>query len=543
MTDGTLIAGATIIDGTGAPGAVGDVLIKDGRIVHVSTSLDERRGALDERREALDDQGVEVIDAHGLVVAPGFIDIHTHSDVSLYLDGRGQSKLFQGVTTEVIGNCGFSPYPLTPERRDEQLDLMEGVGDDRIDPDWTDLDGYAAALEGRGIALNAASLVGHGQLRLAAAGSDERPLTEDEIDVATQLLATLLDQGAFGLSTGLTYVPSRFADTAELQALCRVLADRGAIYTTHARGDGAPSIVEAIELSRSTGVRVQYSHLAINNPAKWGTADALLSLLSKGREGGADIAGDVYPYDASASALTQYLPVWIQEGGIEGLRERLADNETFARAEADLAAGWGSGGVIPWYWDRVILSRTDGLLGTTDGETIEEAATRLGHTPAALVLKMCAAGGHRVQVVLRYRTEEDMQAFLVDPCTTMGSDGSAVGYDLTDRRPHPRFFGASARLLGRYVRELGLLDLSTAVHKMTGAVADRIGITDRGVLRPGAAADVVLFDPSAVIDRATFVDPAQPPDGIRAVWVNGELAVDRGVQTEARAGRVLRRGL
>lgn len=528
MADSTLIRGASIVDGTGAPAMVGDVLIEDGRVSAVGEVTTTRH---------------ETVDGTGLVVAPGFIDIHTHSDVSLYLDGRGQSKLFQGVTTEVIGNCGFSPYPLTKERRSEQLDLLEGVGDDRIDPDWTDLDGYAAALEGRGIALNAAPLVGHGQLRLAAAGSEERPLTDHEIAVATGILGTLLDQGAFGLSTGLTYVPSRFADTAELEALCRILADKNAIYTTHARGDGAASITEAIELARATGVRVQYSHLAINDPARWGSAGDLLALLAQGREGGADIAGDVYPYDASASALTQYLPVWVQEGGMDQLRQRLEDKETFARAEADLAVGWGAGGVIPWFWDRVILSRTDGLLGTTDGETVADAAARLGQTPAALVLRLTAAGGHRVQVVLRYRTEEDMQAFLADPCTTMGSDGSAVGYDLADRRPHPRFFGASARLLGRYVRELGLLDLPTAVHKMTGAVADRIGITDRGVLRPGAAADVVLFDPAVVLDRATFVDPAQPPDGIHAVWVNGELAVSNGGQTDARAGRVLRRGL
>lgn len=524
-----LIAGGLLVDGTGAAPTQADVLIDGDRIVAVGPHLDAP-------------PGTEVLDASGKIVTPGFIDIHTHSDVSLYLDGRGESKLRQGVTTEVIGNCGFSPYPLTKGARRDQLDLLEGIGDPRIDPDWTDFDGYAAALTEAGVALNVASLVGHGPLRLAVAGTSDRSLGAAELTAARALLDTQLAQGAFGLSTGLTYVPSRFADRDELIAFSEVLADHGALYATHARGEASTSIQEAADLSLRTGVRVQYSHLAINDPARWGQAEQVLDLIREQRAAGADIAADVYPYAASASALTQYLPVWIQDGGMDAMRLRLADPDVFSRAAEDLARGWGTSpvtGRIPWFWDRVEISRGDQIAGVRDGETIKAAARRLRRDPAGLVLDLCRVGGHRVQVVLHYRTEEDMQKFLGAEFTTMGSDGSAVPQDV-DRHPHPRFFGATARTLGRYTRDLGLFDWGRAVHKMTGAVAERLQITDRGVVRPELAADLVVFDPDRVNDRATFAEPKQTPVGIDHVFVNGVQVVADSRQTEDRPGRVLR---
>ena len=521
-----VITGGTVLDGDSPDGAgrAADLLIKDGRVTALLPPGTEVAGA-------------DRLDARGLIVAPGFIDVHTHSDVSVLLDGRAESKLHQGVTTEVIGNCGFSPFPLVPERRPDQLDLLAGIGDDPIEADWTDLAGYAAAFADRGVAINVAPLVGHGQLRIAAAGLAEE-IGTDEVRTEQRLLAEALDQGAYGMSTGLTYVPSRFAGTAELDELGRTLHRAGALYATHARHEGPESIEEAAALGRATGVRVQYSHLAINHPERWGGAAALVALFDRLRAAGVDLAYDVYPYDASASALTQYLPAWVQAGGVAAMATRLADPVTRRRAAADLARGWGQ--AVPWLWDRVILSRTDGLSGAREGLTVAAAAAELGVSEPELVLDLCRAGGNRVQVVLRYRTEEDMRTFLRTPYALIGSDGSALPY-VIDRRPHPRAYGAHARVLGRYVRELGDLGLGPAIHRMTGAAADRIGITDRGRLRPGLAADVVVLDAATVADRATFLDPAQPPIGVRHVLVNGVPAIRDGRQTPARPGRVLRR--
>ncbi|WP_166355655.1 N-acyl-D-amino-acid deacylase family protein [Phytoactinopolyspora limicola] len=521
-----LIRGGTVVDGTGAPPVEGDLLVVDGRIEAVLRPHEPAEAS-------------QVIDAAGLVVAPGFIDIHTHSDVSVLLDGRAQSKVHQGVTTEVVGNCGFSAFPIAQERRDDHADLLAGIGDDPVPLTWSDLDGYADVLQQAGLAVNVATLVGHGQLRIAAAGMAEQPSVE-----ATQVMGSLLrdqlEQGAFGLSTGLTYVPSRYADTAELSALCAVLARHGALYATHSRGSGFTGAAEAAELGRVTGAAIQYSHIALNDPQSWGRAADLLALFDDARRSGVDIACDVYPYHASASALTQYLPAWVQEGGIAAMRSRLADGSTMDRAERELAAGWGAGGRIPWYWDRVLLSRTDGLLGIAEGVTVDEAASSVGMSAARLVLELCREGGNRVQVVLFYRTEDDMREFLRAGYTLVGSDGSALPYELPGRMPHPRAYGAHARVLGRYTRELGDLDLATAVHKMTGAVAQRMGLADRGTLRRGLAADVVVFDPATVNDEATYLDPCRAPSGVHYVVVNGEVAVAAGTQTEVRSGRVLR---
>ncbi|WP_152362349.1 N-acyl-D-amino-acid deacylase family protein [Microlunatus speluncae] len=520
-----LITGGSLLDGTDGPARTAELLIKDDRIAAVLPAGTEVAGA-------------ERLEARGQIVAPGFIDVHTHSDVSVLLDGRAESKLHQGVTTEVIGNCGFSPYPLTAAHRRDQLDLLAGIGDDPIEADWTDLDGYAAVFAERGVAINVAPLVGHGQLRIAAAGLAPE-LDADQLRTGQRLLAELLDQGAFGMSTGLTYLPSRFAGTAELVGLCRILRRSDALYATHARDEGPESIEEAAALGATTGVRVQYSHLAINHPDHWGEAADLVARFDRHRAAGVDLAYDVYPYDASASALTQYLPAWVQAGGIAAMTSRLAEPATRRRAADELARGWGRG--VPWLWDRVILSRTDGLVGAREGLTVAEAAAELNVAEPELVLELCRAGGNRVQVVLRYRTEQDMRTFLRQPYALIGSDGSALPYRI-DRQPHPRAYGAHARVLGRYVRDLGDLSLGAAIHRLTGAAADRIGITDRGRLRPGLAADVVIFDPATVADRATFLEPAQPPVGIRQVLVNGAPVIRDGRQTPARPGRVLRRG-
>ncbi len=532
MQADVLIRGAQVYDGTGAPPMDVDIAMRDGVIISVGDSRNVRAET--------------EIDARGQVVAPGFIDIHTHSDISLLLDGRGQSKVSQGVTTEVTGNCGFSPFPVNPQYMQLHLDLLAGIGDDALPLSWTDVEGYRQEAERRGIAVNIAPLVGHGALRIATMGVDSAPASAGQMATMQALLDTMLDQGAFGMTTGLTYVPSRYAPTEELVSLCETLARRQRLYASHARdkdlhGDDHRygPLNEALHLGRATGARVQYSHAAINTPSEWGSAGLWTERFDAAVAQGVDAAFDVYPYDASSSALTQYLPAWVQEGGVAAMRERLSDEAVMDRAEADLAQGW-SANRIPWLWDRVVLARTDGVLGAREGQSLEAAAAQAGMTPARLTLALCRDGGNRIMVVLFYRTEEDMRSFLRCRHSVMGSDGSAICFDQGSRQPHPRNFGATARVLGRFVRELKDLDMATAIAKMSGRVAERLRMHDRGTLAPGKAADIVVFDPQEVRDRATYLAPCQQAGGISHVFVNGMAVVTDGRQTAARPGRVLR---
>ncbi len=527
-----LVRGGTVYDGSGAPPRRADVRVDAGRITAIGDGLQA--------------PGHRVVEAGGLVVAPGFIDIHTHSDVSLLQDGRGQSKVTQGVTTEVTGNCGFSPFPINPAHMQLHQDLLAGIGDDALALTWTDVEGYRREAEARGIALNIAPLVGHGALRIAAMGVEPAAASPAQMQAMQALLETMLDQGAFGMTTGLTYVPSRYAPTSELVSLCETLARRGRLYASHARDKGLDGddhrygpLNEALHLGRTTGVKVQYSHAAINTPSEWGTAGLWTERFEAAVASGVDAGFDVYPYDASSSALTQYLPAWVQEGGVAAMRERLMDEATMDRAEADLAQGW-SAHRIPWLWDRVVLARTDGVLGAREGQSLQAAAAVAGKTPARHTLELCREGGNRIMVVLFYRTEEDMRTFLCCRHALMGSDGSAIPFDQGSRQPHPRNFGASVRVLGRFVRDLGDLDMATAIFKMSGGVAARLGLRDRGWLAEGMAADIVVFDPAEVRDRGTYLVPCQKSTGVRHVFVNGTQVVAHGEQTAARPGRVLR---
>ena len=486
------------------------------------------------------------IDATGLAVAPGFIDVHTHSDISLYIDGRGQSKVFQGVTTEVTGNCSFSAFPINPSYQQQHVDFLAGIGDDRIDIPWVDVDGYRSSLEEAGIAINIAPLVGHGTLRIAAMGLKEGDASESELERMKSLLKEMLTQGAFGMSTGLTYVPSRYGTFAELEALCQVLQSQDRIYTSHVRdydilGDDPflGPLKEQMALARKTSVRIQFSHAAINSPPLWGCAKKWTDFFQLGVSEGLDAAFDVYPYDASSSALTQYLPAWVQEGGVAAMAERLADEEVMARAAKELLEGW-SAAKIPWLWDRFVFARTDGLLGVVPGESIEISAKKLKIAPELLVLELCKIGGNAVMVVLFYRTEEDMRTFAGSDHSMICSDGSAVPFDQKGRLPHPRSFGASVRALGRLCRELGDMPLERAIFKMTGKAAQHFRIHDRGTIEVGKAADIVIFDPATVKDMASFIEPAQAPLGITCVIVNGEIVIEDGQQNKVLPGKVLR---
>lgn len=519
-----LLRGATVVDGTGGEPRRADVGVRDGRIRYLHAGSPPA--------------AARQLDLTGLVLAPGFVDIHTHSDVSLLHDPAGQSKVLQGVTTEVVGNCGFSAFPAHPDRRAMLIDHLSRLGDPPTPVPWADFDGYASALETARPAVNVAALVGHSALRIAAMADPYAPARPGDIDRMRHLLDAALAAGAYGLSTGLTHTPSALGDTAEVTALVEVCARHGALYATHARaaaGRELAAIDEAIETTRAAGGRLQFSHLALNDPAYWGRAADALDRFDTAVAEGLDAAFDVYPYDASSSALIQYLPPWVQEGGSAGLRASAAG--TCWRSRAVEAVRDGFFGGIPWHWERVVVTAA-GPHHDLTGQSIAAIAATRGHAPERVMLDLCVELGDAAQVVLHYRTEADMTAFLAHPLSIVGSDGNALplaGADLT----HPRAFGTFPRVLGRYTRLLGL---ATAVRKMTLAPARRLGLTDRGRIAEGAVADLVAFDPGAVIDRATFAQPRQAPDGIALVMVDGQIVVRDGTVGTARPGKVLRRG-
>lgn len=517
-----VIRSVMVIDGTGAPGMSADVGVAAGRVTAIGSI-------------PADAPAARVIDGAGRVLTPGFIDIHTHSDLYLIADGLGMSKLVQGVTTEVTGNCSFAPFPIEPRRLDLHVDhLARATG--RAPLTWTDLAGYAEALMSAGLGLNVAPLAGHGTLRVAALGVEQRPATSEELARMRRDLTVALEQGAWGMSTGLTHVPSAYGPFEEVVALAEVLARRGALYATHCRD--TTGINESIEVGRACGVRVEHSHMAINDPARWGEADAELRQFEQARAEGIDIACDVYPYAASSSSLTQHLPPWVQAGGTEAMRERLADPATRDRALADMSRGWFGG--IPFLWDRFMVSDTPDGYGVA--RTIEELAAEAGADPYDFTLGLCERYGNDVHVVIFYRVEQDVEAFLAHPLAVVGSDGNAVPLDQPKTRAHPRSFGTFPRVLGRYVRERGTLSLEQAVAKMTGETARRLGLPDRGTVTIGAAADLVLFNPETVGDTAGFGTAPTPPVGIDLVIVNGTVMVEDGVISRERAGLVLLRG-
>ncbi|HET8590242.1 MAG TPA: D-aminoacylase [Nakamurella sp.] len=523
-----LFTGGTVVDGTGAAPRPADVGIRDGLIEYLGPGRPELVAA-------------ETVDCSGMVVAPGFIDIHTHSDLTVLAAPSADSAVLQGVTTQVTGNCGFSPFPVHPDRRDLLSDHVGGIGGETVPVDWSDLDGYAERLGQSPPSINVVALVGHGALRIAAMADPYAAADDADVRGMCALLAAALEQGAAGLSTGLTYPPSALADPAEIQALAAECAARGRLYATHARGmagNEQGAIDEAIEVSRATGVRLEYSHLALNNPVNWGRAADPLRRFESAAEQGLPVGFDVYPYDASSSSALQYLPDWVQRGGSAELARRAADPDWRSAAERAIAEGFFGG--IPWYWERIVLSAAPGMDDMV-GLSVGQIAEQWDRPPEGVLLDICVRLGSAAQVVLHYRTEQDMRAFLAHPLSVVGSDGLArplAGQD----HPHPRSFGAFPRVVGRYVRDVPLLDLPGAVRKMTSEPARRLGLARRGVLQQGFVADLVVFDAGRVADRASFAEPRRIPQGIHRTVVSGTTVAVDGRVTPARPGRLVRCG-
>lgn len=526
-----LLRGGTVIDGSGGEGFAADVLVAGDRIVEVGTGLDAA--------------GAKAVDAAGLVVAPGFIDLHTHSDRTIFRVPLGNSKVMQGVTTEVAGNCGIGPFPVSRERRrdlESYLDAIEGS----LPPGglaWEDMEGFAAAVAKAGPGINLACMVAHGALRIAALGPADRAPDAGELAAMKGLLDTSLRQGAWGMSTGLIYPPGSFAATAELTALAGVLASHGAVYTSHVRGESghlADAVEEAISVAAASGARGVVSHLKAIGQPNWGKALTALARLEAARRDGVDIWADQYPYEATATTLTALLPGWAQDGGPAAMLERLADpgprERVLAAVAAELAVRGGP--------ERVRISTVKTAAGQRHvGRTVAEIAAGEGLSPEAAVAQLLLAEGGAVGAVYFSLSREDLEGIIRSDMVAVASDGQVMDPVLDGgQMVHPRSYGTFPRVLGRYVREEGLLTLEAAVRKMTGLPAAILGLADRGLLRPGYKADLTMFDPERVIDRADFADPHRYPEGIVHVFVNGTPAVADGRLTGAGRGEVLRRG-
>ncbi len=520
-----VIIGGRVYDGSGRPGIIGDLGIKNGKIA----ALGDLKNKSAKRK----------IDATGMAIAPGFIDFHSHSDEELLLGGEAQSKIRQGVTTEIIGQDGGSAAPLTEKMRaawSEDLKSVYGV-----EIDWVDFAGYFQRLEKSGIITNVASMVGQGSLREYAVGEDNRPATPEEIERMKTLARAAFQQGAYGISSGLEYTPGSFASTEEIIEICGAMNGRG-IYSTHMRNEDdqvLDAVDEAIRIARGSGVALNISHLKAQNPNNWHKVPLILEKLEQARAAGMQVTCDRYPYIAYNTGLSSLFPLWSREGGSEKFVARLKDSSLQDQLRQEVRRKVENLGG----WQAVMVS---GLPKNPErqkyeGKNFAELSQNGADTFKLLIDLVIQEEGGGGMVGFGM-SEEELTGVLKYPHAMIASDGSALATRgvLRSGNPHPRSFGTFPRVLGKYAREEKLFNLAEAIRKITTLPASALGITDRGFLQVGNYADVVIFDPDKVIDRATWTTPHQYPEGIRFVVVNGEVVVDESEFSGKLAGQVLR---
>ncbi|ANZ16574.1 amidohydrolase [Streptomyces noursei ATCC 11455] len=533
----TVFRDVRVIDGSGGPSYRADVALADGRIaaLHRASDAGPRPSA------------ARTVDAAGLALAPGFIDMHAHSDLALLRDPEHTAKAAQGVTLEVLGQDGLSYAPVDDRTLAEVRRAITGWNGDGADIDfsWRTVGGYLDALDtahgGRGIAVNAAYLVPQGTVRMYAVGWDDRAPSPAELDAMRQLVAEGLAQGAVGMSSGLTYTPGMYAENAELTALCRVVAAYDGYYCPHHRSYGAGALAayeEMVELTRDAGCALHLAHATMNFGVNKGRAAELLALLDAALAGGADISLDTYPYTPGSTTLVAMLPSWANEGGPEATLARLRDAGTAERIRHHVEEV-GSDGChgVPIEWDTIEISGvSDPGLGSYVGRTVARSAALRGEAPWVTARRLLIDDRLGSTILQHVGHEENVRAIMRHPIHTGGSDGILQG-----TKPHPRAYGTFPHYLGHYARDLGVLSLEETVAHLTSRPAARLRLPDRGLVREGYRADLVLFDPETVAAGSTFDAPRALPVGIPHVLIDGRFVVEDGRRTDVLAGRAIRR--
>ena len=532
-----IIQGGEVIDGSGAPATRADVGILEGAIAAVG----DLSGA----------QAARIINATGKTVAPGFIDVHSHSDLTILVNPAAESKLHQGITTEVNGQCGFTPFPVKPEDR-ELLDALCPFITEKPEWTWVSTADYLARLQATQRSINVAQMVGHGALRAWVMGFENRQATEVEIRSVCEVAQQALDQGAIGVSLGLAYPLGSFSSHDEVEAIARVAARNAALVSVHLRSEGAElieSLGEMIDIARRVSeeapLRLQIDHLKASGRRWWGKVDEALEVIEAARDEGIDIAFDVYPYIAGSRHLSGSLPAWVHDGGNEAVMRRLQDPACRGRLR-EQHESWLRDEVAesPFELDLEHIVVTD--VATDEnrwavGKTLAEIAQERNQDPLDATLDLLVEERGHVSIVLFSMSEDDMKRCLRHPLGCVATDGLVFAPygPLSRGKPHPRCYGTFPRAIGRYARDEGLMPMAEAVRKCTSLPASRLGLTDRGVIAEGMKADLVVFDPKTLLDTATFEEPHQYPRGIEWVIVSGEVAIEGDANRKAGTGEVI----
>jgi len=520
------IDNARVVDGAGGPSFMGSVAMVDGRI---ATADDDR-------------PAIRTIDVEGAVIAPGFVDLHTHSDFTIPVYPAASAMVRQGVTTQVVGNCGFSPFPSPPEGREELIEYASfidaGIPWDR----WEHAADFAAFLDTLPLGCNIALQVGLGTVRMSVMGFERRPPNDDELSKMRRLVARSFDAGVVGVSSGLVYPPGSYAAAEEITALASVAGRNGGFYSSHIRNEGGAlidAVREALETAERASVPLQLSHHKALGRSNWGMVDRTLDLIDTARAAGLDVLADQYPYRAGSTGFTQVLPGWALEGGIDAMRSSLRDPQMRHRI-SDFVLAHDDKTTREFEPDAILLSQIpDGPNKRYEGSYLSEVAVARSEDPIDTALGLLLDEGAGIAMIIFGMSENDVRRVMKHPAVAIASDGWTLS-PAAGGRPHPRSYGTYVRVLGTYVRDESVLSLEAAINKMTALPAQRLSGHRRGLIAPGYAADLVVFDPDSVRDEATYEEPHRFCSGVHHVVVGGELAVEYGDETGAASGRVLR---
>lgn len=532
-----LIKNGTIIDGSGSPGFYADILVNHGKIESIGPSL------------KVDCHNV--LDASNKMVCPGFIDIHSHTDATILINSKAESKIRQGITTEVVGNCGMSAAPLTSgflaEARDHLSVNSDFGGPEDIGKLWMSFGEYIQHLNDLPLGINLMPLVGYGTLRITAMGLKKGPPTQNEMRTMTALLEKSLEEGAAGISTGLEYVPDSHCHTDELIELGRVIEHHNKLYASHIRGESHnlfPAIEEAIRTAEASGCLMEISHLKLGGKFNWGKTDQLFTLLENAVSRGVRLSWDQYPYIAWGTGLNDYLPRWVHQAGHQQLIAHLSDQSTRKKIRQEIEQAIKIGNhaynTAPWENIQIAMVRSSAYR-FSEGKRVATIASELNIDPLDFIFDLLLAEKGSVPTLVFCMDEGDIKTIMKHPQTIIASDGRAVANygELLKGSPHPRYYGTFPRVLGKYVRDEKVLSLETAIQKMTSMPAKIMGLGNRGRIAPGMIADITIVDPKTVADMSSFERPHQYPIGIENVIISGNIIIDQGVHTGIMSGQVI----